>query len=112
MEEECKHKITHRCVIEEQTEELDKKLLRRPPNGNRSTRQLVEIHELARNPPSLIYPMYLNPPSSYPNKTSQNRVLSSSPDSATSSILHLPSLASSNASQQHQNLTEHFERVW
>ena len=27
-------------------------------------------------------------------------------------MLHLPSLASSNASQQHQNLTEHPERVW
>ena len=96
---ECKHKITHRCVIEEETKELGEKPLRRPPSGNRFTRQSVGIHGLARNPPSLIYPMYLSPPSSYSNKASRNCVLSSSLDPATSSKLHLPSLASSNASQ-------------
>ena len=89
--------ITRRCVIEEETEELGKKPLRRPPSGNRSTRQLVGIHGLARDPPSLIYSLYLSPPSS--NKSSQNRVLSSSLDPTTSSMLHLPSLASSNVSQ-------------
>ena len=57
-EERCKHKITCRCVIEEETKELSKKPLRRPPSGNRSTRQSVGIHELARDLPSLIYPMY------------------------------------------------------
>ena len=36
--------ITPRRVIEEETEELGKKPLRRPPNGNQSTRQSVEIH--------------------------------------------------------------------
>ena len=76
-----------------------------PPSGNRSTRQSVGIHGLAGSPPSLIYPLYLSPPSSYSNKASRNRVLSSSLDLTTSSILHLPSLASSNTSQQHQNLT-------
>ena len=35
---ECKHKITHRFVIEEETKELGEKPLRRPPSGNRSTR--------------------------------------------------------------------------
>ena len=97
--------IARRCVIEEETEELDEKPLRRPPSGNRSTRQSVGIHGLARDPPSLIYLLYLIPPSSYSNKASRNRVLSSSPDPATSSMLHLPFQASSNASQQHQNLT-------
>ena len=97
--------ITRRCVIEEETEELGEKPLRRPPSGNRSTRQSIEIHGLARDPPSLIYPLYLSPSSTYFNKASQNRVLSSSPDPATSSMLHLPSLASSNASQQHQTIT-------
>ena len=92
--------ITHRCVIKEETEEFGKKPLHRLPSGNRSTRQLVGIHGLARDPPSLIYLMYLSPPSSYSNKTSRNRVLSSSLDPATSSMLHLPSLASSNASQR------------
>ena len=97
--------ITPRHVIEEETEELSEKPLRRPPSRNRSTRQSVGIHELARDPPSLIYPMYLSPPSSYSNKASRNPVLSSTLDPATSSMLHLPSLASSNASQQHQNFT-------
>ena len=59
--------ITRRCVIEEKTEELGEKPLRRPPSGNRSTRQSVGIHGLARDPPNLIYPLYLSPPSSYSN---------------------------------------------
>ena len=41
--------ITHRCVIEEETEELGEKPLRHPPSDNRSTRQLVGIHGLARD---------------------------------------------------------------
>ena len=72
--------ITRRCVIEEEIEELGKKPLCCPPSSNRSTKQLVRIHELARDPPSLIYPMHLSPPSSYSNMASRNRVLSSSPD--------------------------------
>ena len=98
-------KTTQRCVIEEKTEVLDVKLLRYPQSGNRSTRQSIGIHELVRDPPSLIYPMYLNPQNSYSNKATRNHVLSSSLDPATSSILHLPSSASSNTSQQHQNFT-------
>ena len=62
--------ITRQCVIEEETEELGEKPLRRPPSTNRSTRQLVRIHGLARDPPSLIYPLYLSPPSFYSNKAS------------------------------------------
>ena len=97
--------ITSRRVIEEEIEELGEKPLRRPLSGNRSTRQSVGIYGLARDPPSLIYLMYLSPSSSYSNKASRNPILSSSPDAATSSMLHLSSLASSNASQQHQNIT-------
>ena len=100
---ECKHKITRRRIIEEETEELGEKPLRHLPSGNRSTRQSVGIHELARDLSSLIYLIHLSPPSSYSNKASRNRVLSSSSDSATSSMLHLPSMTSSNASQQLQN---------
>ena len=74
--------ITRQCVIEEETEELGEKPHRRPQSGNRSTRQLVGIHGLARDPPSLIYSLYLCPPSSYSNKASRNHVLSSSPDPA------------------------------
>ena len=72
--------ITRRCVIEDETEELGEKPLHRPPSDNRSIKQSVGIHGLARDPPSLIYPMYLNSPSSYSNKASRNRVLSSSLD--------------------------------
>ena len=97
--------ITRRCVIEEETEELSEKPLCRPLSGNQSTRQSVGMHGLAKDPPNLIYSMYLSPPSSYSNKASRNRVLSSSLDPATSSMLHLPSLASSNASQQYQTIT-------
>ena len=101
---DAKTKTTQRCVIEEETEKLGEKPLHRPPSGNRSTRQLVGIHGLARNPLSLIYPMYLNPPSSYTNKVSQNHVLSNSPDPATSSMLNLPSLASSNGRRKEKML--------
>ena len=73
-------KTTQWCVIEEETEVLSVKPLRCPPSGNQSTRQSVGMHRLARDPPSLIYPMHLSPPSSYSNKASWNRVLSSSPD--------------------------------
>ena len=74
--------ITRRCVIKEETEELGEKPLRRPPSDNRSTRQSIGIHGLAKDPPSLIYSMYLSPPNSYSNKASWNRVLSNSPDPA------------------------------
>ena len=74
--------ITRRCVIEEEIEELGEKPLCHPPCSNRSIRQSVWIHGLARCLPSLIYPLYLSPPSSYSNKASRNRVLSSSPDPA------------------------------
>ena len=84
-------KTTQRCIIEEENEVLSVKPLCRPPSGNRSTRQSVGIHKLARDPPNLIYLMYLNPPNSYTYKAIRNRVLSSSPDPTTSSMLHLPS---------------------
>ena len=91
-------KTTQRCVIKEETEILRVKPLRRPPSGNQFTRQSVGIHGLARDPLSLIYQLYLSPPSSYSNKVSRNHVLSSSLDPTTSSMLHLLSLVSSNAS--------------
>ena len=105
-------KTTQRYVIEEETEVLGIKPLCHPPSGNQSTRQSVGIHGLARDLLSLIYSMYLSPPSSYSNKASRNCVLSSSSDPATSSMLHLPSLASSNTSQQHRNFIEHSKMVW
>ena len=38
-------KTTQRCVIEEENKVLNVKPLRRPPSGNRSTRQSVGIYE-------------------------------------------------------------------
>ena len=109
-------KTTQRCVIGEEIEVLGVKPLRRPPSDNRSTRQSVGIHGLVRDPPSLIYPMYLSPPNSYSNKVSRNRVLSSSPDPATSSMLHPPSFTGffwqfPKASQAPKH-SLHFEKVW
>ena len=104
--------ITRRCFIEEEIKEFGEKPLRRPPSGNLSIRQSVGIHGSARDPPSLIYSLYLSPPNSYSNKVSRNHVLSSSPNLAASSMLHLPSLASSNASQKLQKHSLHYEKVW
>ena len=84
-------KITQRCVIEEEIEILGVKPLRRPPSGNQFTRQSVGIHELARDPQSLIYPMYLSSPSSYSNKVFRNCILSRSleiPQQAPCCICH------------------------
>ena len=67
-------KTTQQSIIEEETEVLGIPL-RRPPNDNRSTKQSVGIHELARDPPSLIYLMYLKPPSSYSNEVTPNLCL-------------------------------------
>ena len=77
--------ITRRSVIEKEIEELGEKPL--------------------YHPLSLIYLLYLSPQSSYSNKASRNRVLSCSSDPTISSMLYLPSLASSNTSQQHQTIT-------
>ena len=74
--------ITCQCVIKEEIEEFGEKPLHRPPSGNRFTRQSVGIHGLARDPPSLIYSLYLSSPNSFSNKVSRNRVLSSSPNPA------------------------------
>ena len=74
--------ITRRYFIEEEIKEFGEKPLRRPPSGNLSIRQSVGIHGSARDPPSLIYSLYLSPPNSYSNKVSRNHVLSSSPDLA------------------------------
>ena len=54
-------KTIQRCIIEKETEVLGVKPLHCPPNGNRSTRQSIGIHGLAKNPSSLICLMYLSP---------------------------------------------------
>ena len=43
-EERCKHKDNTRCVIEEETEALGVKPLRRPPSGNNPLENVVGIH--------------------------------------------------------------------
>ena len=50
----------------------------------------VGIHEQRRDPPSLIYSMYLNPPSSCYERASRSHVFTSCPDPAISYKLHPP----------------------
>ena len=59
----CKHKDNTRCVIEEKTEALGVKPLRRSPSGKQSTRKYSWDTWTAIDPPSLIYPVHLSPPS-------------------------------------------------
>ena len=64
MEEECKHKITPRCVIEEETEELGEKPLRRSPNGKLIYLRISWSTRITKDPLSLVYSMYSSPPNS------------------------------------------------
>ena len=50
----------------------------------------VRVHEYQKVPPSLIYPMYLNPPSSSYQRASWSYVFTSYPDPTISSKLHPP----------------------
>ena len=50
----------------------------------------VRVHEYQKVSPSLIYPMYLNPPSSSYQRASPGHVFTSYLDSIVSSKLHLP----------------------
>ena len=52
-----------RCVIEEEIKALGVKPLRRPPSGKQSTRKCSCDTWIAIDPPSLIYPVHLSPPS-------------------------------------------------
>ena len=50
----------------------------------------VGVHEYQKDPPSLIYLMYLNPPSSSYQRALQSLVFTSYPDPVISSKLHPP----------------------
>ena len=50
----------------------------------------VEVHEYQKDPSSLIYPMYLNPPSSSYQQASRSYVFTSYSDLTIGSKLHLP----------------------
>ena len=95
----CKHKITRRGVIEEETEVLGVKPLRCLPSGKLIHQTISWDTRVVRDPPSLIYPMQLSAPSSNSNKASRNRVLSSSPDLAIHPIVSAKSLASSSSTK-------------
>ena len=82
MEEKCKHKITRRCVIEEETEELGEKPLRCPPSSNSIYKRISWSTRITKDPPSLVYPMYSSPPNSCYQLTSPILVFSSSLDHA------------------------------
>ena len=74
--------------------------------------QLVNgVHEYQKDPPNLIYLMYLSPLNSSFKQTSRNLVFISYPNPAIlpNCICHL--MASSNASHRHQNFSQHSEYV-
>ena len=72
--------LTPKCVIKEETEVLSEKPLRNPPSQNQSTREESWSTRITKNPPSLVYLMYLRAPSSYYQRTSRSYVFSSFPD--------------------------------
>ena len=74
-EERYKHKDNTQCVIEEETEALSVKPLCRPPSGKQSPKECSWDTWTAGDPPSLIYSMYLSPPSSYSNEVTPNLFL-------------------------------------
>ena len=55
---------TKTCVIEEKTEELDETTLCGRPSQIDPLVNKVGVQRYQKDPPSLIYQMYLNPPSS------------------------------------------------
>ena len=89
-EERCKHKIIPRRVIEEETEVLSEKPLHDPPSQIDPLANKVGVHEYQKDLPSLIYPMYLNPPSSSYQRTLSSHVFTSYLDLEISSKLHPP----------------------
>ena len=74
-EERCKHKDNTRCVVEEEIEALGVKPLCRPPSGKQSIKECSWDTWTVEDPPSLIYPMHLSPPSSYSNEVTPNLFL-------------------------------------
>ena len=84
-EERCKHKITPRRVIEEQTKVLGEKLLCGLPSQKDLLVNKVGVQRYQKDPLSLIYPLYLNPPSSSSQWTSPSLVFTSYLDPVISS---------------------------
>ena len=82
--------LTLRHVIEEKTEVFSEKHLCSPPIQNDPLVNKFGVQRYQKDPPSLIYPTYLNPPSSSSKQTSPNLIFTSYPDPAISSKLHSP----------------------
>ena len=82
--------LTLRHVIEEETEVFGKKPLCSPPRQNDPLVNKFGVQEYQKDPPSLIYQMYLNPPSSSSKQISPNLVFTSYPNPAIIFKLHPP----------------------
>ena len=82
--------LTPRHVIEEETEVFDKKPLCSPLSQNDPLVNKFGVQRYQKDPPSLIYPTYLNPPSSSSKRTSPNLIFTSYSDLVISSKLHPP----------------------
>ena len=86
----CKHKVTPKSVIEEETEVLGEKSLCNPLSWNDPLVNKVGVQGYQKDSPSLIYPMYLNLPSYSSQQTSPSHVFTSYLDPAICSKLHPP----------------------
>ena len=87
---DANNEIIPRLVIEKEIEVLDEKPLCNPLSRNDPLVSKVGVQGYQKDPPSLIYLIYLNPPSSSSQRTSPSLVFTSFPDPALSSKLHLP----------------------
>ena len=81
---------TKTCVIEKKIEELDETTLCGPPSQIDPLANKVGVQRYQKDPPSLIYQMYLNPSSSSYQRTSSSHVFTSYLDLIISSKLHPP----------------------
>jgi len=72
----------------------------------------VGVQRHQKDPQSLIYPKYLNPPSSNSQWTPLSHVFTSYLDPAISSNCIHQKMVSFNASNRHQNNSQHSNLVW
>ena len=73
-----------------ETEVLGEKSLCRSPNSKSIHQRISWSTRITKGPPSLVYPLYLSPPSSCYQLVSRNLVFSSFPESRNSARLHPP----------------------
>ena len=82
--------LTSRHVIDEETKVFSKNPLCNPPSQNDPLVNKFGVQEYQKDPPNLIYPLYLNPPSFSSQQTSPSLIFTSYPDPTVSTKLQFP----------------------